>query len=605
MSQVTCAATPNVYVWCPGGSPDGSGSSSSKKKKSSSSIPIIVGVLCALVFVALIIFFVRRKNDPKEEGYHDSKLGESLLDNDGLEMGTVPPPESVPARNTSSGAYRSSGSSESAGGNSYAASAASASTTMEAVVLDYVLHGANVTAKTAPESSETTGGTLNNGASFSVDQRVTITNALPNGQDQVWLRLAATNLPPLNQGWVLSKHPKTGMSLCTVVPAASSSASSPGSFSDSAPGVRMVNSQGFNYPATRAVAVAVAANYPAPVAVVNPEAEAEAALLNMQMQIEELKEQLKNKEGSINELSSDKQKLSEPSQAELEKQQQEEAEMAELREFWTILLRGLVVMKYATTGSKPQDRVLWLDRSGERLYLDVEKRFDSKGNEKGLYLRDISQVRSGCNTQTFLKARAHAPPTEKCFSLIGTERTLDMEMPTAFVRDRLVAKFNLLLKALSRVSPRKVTGEDASLLNQFQEVLIRGMEVYAHTSSSFSQHKTTKNVLWLGDGVNVNGETAARLYLANKKRKTSKGAEKGLWLEDIAECRPGINSDGFFKAPDNMMQAVANKCFSVIGSECTLDLEVDSGEARNAVVHRFQLWLQQIAQSNPRHFSNQ
>jgi myosin heavy subunit len=299
-----------------------------------------------------------------------------------------------------------------------------------------------------------------------------------------------------------------------------------------------------------------------------------------------------------------KKKKSEPSQAELEKQQQE-AEMAELREFWTILLRGLVVMKYATTGSKPQERVLWLDRSGARLYLDHRKRFDSKGNEKGLYLRDISQVRPGCNTQAFLKSRAHAPPTEKCFSLIGTERTLDMEMPTAFVRDRVVAKFNLLLKALSPVSPRKLTGEDASLMAHFQEVLIRGMEVVAHTSSSFSQHKTTKNVLWLGDGVNVNGETAAKLYLANKKRKSSKGTEKGLWLEDMAECRPGINSDVFFKAPDNVTQAIANKCFSVIGSECTLDLEVKSGEARNAVVHRFQLWLQQIAQSNPRHFSNQ
>jgi myosin heavy subunit len=299
-----------------------------------------------------------------------------------------------------------------------------------------------------------------------------------------------------------------------------------------------------------------------------------------------------------------KKKKSEPSQAELEKQQQE-AEMAELREFWTILLRGLVVMKYATTGSKPQERVLWLDRSGARLYLDHRKRFDSKGNEKGLYLRDISQVRPGCNTQAFLKSRQHAPPADKCFSLIGTERTLDMEMPTAFVRDRVVAKFNLLLKALSPVSPRKLTGEDASLMAHFQEVLIRGMEVVAHSSSSFSQHKTAKNVLWLGDGVNVNGETAAKLYLANKKRKISKGTERGLWLEDMAECRPGINSDVFFKAPDNVTQAIANKCFSVIGSECTLDLEVKSGEARNAVVHRFQLWLQQIAQSNPRHFSNQ
>jgi hypothetical protein len=81
------------------------GGASSSKKKRSSSVPTIVGVLCALVVVALIIFFVRRKNKPEEEGYHESKLGESLLDNDGLEMGTVAPPSSVPLPSTSSGGY--------------------------------------------------------------------------------------------------------------------------------------------------------------------------------------------------------------------------------------------------------------------------------------------------------------------------------------------------------------------------------------------------------------------------------------------------------------------------------------------------------------------
>jgi len=296
-------------------------------------------------------------------------------------------------------------------------------------------------------------------------------------------------------------------------------------------------------------------------------------------------------------------KPSEPSQAEVERQQQE-AEMAELREFWTILLRGLVVMKYATTGSKPQERVLWLDRSGARLYLDHRKRFDSKGNEKGLYLRDISQVRSGCNTVAFKKSQAHDPPTDKCFSLIGTERTLDMEMPTAFVRERVVAKFNLLLKALSPVPQRKLSSDDASLMAHFQEVLIRGMEVVVHTSTTFASHKSTKNVLWLAQGSRPeNGDTAPRLYLATKKRKTNTGKEKGLWLDDMAECRPGINSDVFFKAPDNVTTNIANKCFSIIGSETTFDLEVKSPEARNAVVHRFQLWLQQI-QKQAEHLRN-
>jgi hypothetical protein len=130
------------------------------------------------------------------------------------------------------------------------------------------LRGANISARAAPESTEKTNGVLNNGAHFAVDQRTTIANALPNGQDQVWLRLAATNPSPLNQGWVMSMHPKTGASLCTVAPAGSGSSSSGSfssnsSFSDPAPGpggVRMVNSQGFNYPAARVTATA-AENY--------------------------------------------------------------------------------------------------------------------------------------------------------------------------------------------------------------------------------------------------------------------------------------------------------------------------------------------------------
>ena len=138
----------------------------------------------------------------------------------------------------------------------------------------------------------------------------------------------------------------------------------------------------------------------------------------------------------------------------------------------------------------------------------------------------------------------------------------------------------------------------------FQEVLIRGMEVVVHTSTAFASHKTTKNVLWLGQGSKPDtNETAARLYLSNvsqsracvcaqhlhrpggtgtvvhvntahtsarkqpasatnsqtqitthahahtrscsvccyavgalqKKRKTSTGKEKGLWLDDMAE----------------------------------------------------------------------
>jgi len=126
----------------------------------------------------------------------------------------------------------------------------------------------------------------------------------------------------------------------------------------------------------------------------------------------------------------------------------------------------------------------------------------------------------------------------------------------------------------------------------FQEVLVRGMEVIFHSSSAFSAHKTQSAVIWLGTGTGPDGREAPRIYIAPKKRKASKGSEKGIWVDDLAEVRPGINSDVYFRAPDAVTSRIADKCYSIIGSECTIDLEVKSPEARNAVVSRWVLWLQ-------------
>jgi hypothetical protein len=46
-------------------------------------------------------------------------------------------------------------------------------------------------------------------------------------------------------------------------------------------------------------------------------------------------------------------------------------------------------------------RVLWLDRKGKRLYIDHQKRFHSKGTEKGLDIADVSEVRPGINSIVF------------------------------------------------------------------------------------------------------------------------------------------------------------------------------------------------------------
>jgi hypothetical protein len=151
----------------------------------------ILGVLCALLGLGLVIFLVRRKKPQEKESY--ASLQESLLEHDGLEM-----MESAPLVD--------SGSSKNA--------ALLAAVVPTPVWLKYVLTGAHITVKSEYGGSQTTGATVKDGERFTIDQQVTVVSALPDGGDQVWLRLASTNSPPLNHGWVFAKHPSTGVDLC-------------------------------------------------------------------------------------------------------------------------------------------------------------------------------------------------------------------------------------------------------------------------------------------------------------------------------------------------------------------------------------------------------
>ena len=249
------------------------------------------------------------------------------------------------------------------------------------------------------------------------------------------------------------------------------------------------------------------------------------------------------------------------------------AEQEELKAFWHLLLQGMCVMKYSMKSGKKAERHLWLDRTGTRLYIARKKVVDTNASTKGLYLRDISEIRAGTDSNTFaqLKSQGVAPPPDKskCFSLIGTERTIDVEMPTANSCANVVARFQLLLKALTTSTSkvrihvaastvrlltnepqaakgkwgraiaqvRKSSMADVAIVAHFRELLLTGMEVIKYDGNG----KRKKKVLWLD-------KDGDRLYIDAKKRIVSTGTEKGLSLNDITEIRPGINSAAFSKA---------------------------------------------------------
>jgi hypothetical protein len=180
-SQLT-AVQNNCPVSCELCTPDGDGGGGG------SSAGIVLGVLGALLGLGFLIFLLRRPKKPEEKESYES-LQQSLLEYDGLEMMESAPPVESGSKNA-------------------ALSAPSP------VWLKYVLTGAHITVKSEYGSSQTTGATVMNNEQFTVDQQVTLAHALPNGEDQVWLRLAPTNPPPLDHGWLFAKHPSTGADLC-------------------------------------------------------------------------------------------------------------------------------------------------------------------------------------------------------------------------------------------------------------------------------------------------------------------------------------------------------------------------------------------------------
>jgi hypothetical protein len=147
------------------------------------------------------------------------------------------------------------------------------------------------------------------------------------------------------------------------------------------------------------------------------------------------------------------------------------ADVAIVAHFRELLLTGMEVIKYDSKG-KTKRKVMWLDKDGDRLYIDSKKRIVSMGTEKGLSLNDITEIRPGINSAAFSKAACDGGAKSKveyrgeisplyhcclvsplilsacvlqCFSIIGSERTLNIELPTAEARDAVVFRLQLFM----------------------------------------------------------------------------------------------------------------------------------------------------------------
>ena len=255
-----------------------------------------------------------------------------------------------------------------------------------------------------------------------------------------------------------------------------------------------------------------------------------------------------------------------------------------------MLIAGIVVTKWGQGNAKPAKRTLWLGLGGARLFVASRKASTPVADSKGLLLRDISEVRVGHACATFKKALARGvelPPEACCLCLIGTERTIDISVDDAAVAQGLAKRLDMLLarvNASSALAENHRWGrlgmdfEEVATLARFTEVMMQGIEVFAHLAGG----NRSKRILWLA---------RKRVFIARTKNFDPTASDSGVDVDDIAEIRPGTNSHAFCTHDSNTIPIGC--CFSIVGSERTIDVEVLSSELRDELVRRFRLLIRE------------
>ena len=69
----------------------------------------------------------------------------------------------------------------------------------------------------------------------------------------------------------------------------------------------------------------------------------------------------------------------------------------------------------------------------------------------------------------------------------------------------------------------------------------------------------------------------------------------GLQINDIAEIRPGTHSVGFVRSSSTDKQG---ECLSIIGSECTIDIQLATNKARDLLAHKLKLFIDSWSYAN-------
>ena len=210
----------------------------------------------------------------------------------------------------------------------------------------------------------------------------------------------------------------------------------------------------------------------------------------------------------------------------------------------------------------------------------------------GLYIRDIAEVRPGTLSNDFNKNSYQPHSEDSCFSVIGSETTLSLELPNKFTRDWFLERILLISDDVKSPEERKaiesrrwgpnpkMSPPDVSVAKHVMSLLLRGVQVIIHHPSS----RVVKGVLSYDQNYHTVVATPTERSLFGFGLATA----ESLSVHDIADIRPGCHSLGFVRTKCNK----AELCLSLIATAGTLNFQFSSEEVRNTFATKLRLFLQ-------------
>eukprot|EP01080_Neovahlkampfia_damariscottae_P007364 gene7364-11686_t len=126
------------------------------------------------------------------------------------------------------------------------------------------------------------------------------------------------------------------------------------------------------------------------------------------------------------------------------------------------LKSGIIITKHGRKGS-PHPRYMYMSKTGDKI---MWRNTTNKEKDKGeLPLIDLYEFSDGCNTQVFKRVNKKKKDEiqSKCFSVIGKERSLDLEFPSVEKKQEWETVFKCFVEEGIKLSSGKVGEYDKKI----------------------------------------------------------------------------------------------------------------------------------------------